>query len=239
MASKLKIPSPLRRFTDGESSIDVNGGNVGQILEELFSAHPNIKGHLVEDDGSLRNFVNIFIEGEDIRQRGGMDAEVADGSDVRIIPSIAGGSAKLSPEEFIRYSRHLSLPEVGIQGQNKIKSAKVLVVGTGGLGCPVSLYLAAAGVGTIGMVDFDVVDESNLQRQVLFDMGQIGKSKLKSAQERLNNLNPYTNFILHEVALSSENALDIIKDYDMVVDGTDNFPTRYLVNDACVLLEIE
>ena len=231
MASKLRIPSPLRRFTNGESSIDVNGGNVEQVLEELFSAHPDIKGHLVED-GSLRNFVNIFIEGEDIRQEGGMNAEVPDGSDVRIIPSIAGGSANLSPEEFIRYSRHLSLPEVGIEGQKKIKSAKILVVGAGGLGSPVSLYLAAAGVGTIGMVDFDVVDESNLQRQVLFGMEQIGKSKLQSAEERLKNLNPYTNINLHEVALSSENALEIIKNYDIVVDGTDNFPTRYLVNDA-------
>ena len=121
MASKLRIPSPLRRFTDGESSIAVNGDNVRQILEELFRAHPDIKGHLVEDDGRLRNFVNIFIAGEDIRQKGGMDAEVADGSDVRIIPSIAGGSVNLSPEEFIRYSRHLSLPEVGIVGQKKNK----------------------------------------------------------------------------------------------------------------------
>ncbi len=132
--------------------------------------------------------MNIFIKGVDIRQMGGMNAEVPDGSDVRIIPSIAGGSANLSPEEFIRYSRHLSLPEVGIEGQKKIKSAKILVVGAGGLGSPVSLYLAAAGVGTIGMVDFDVVDESNLQRQVLFGMEQIGKSKLQSAEERLNKL---------------------------------------------------
>ena len=236
MASKLRIPSPLRRFTNGESSIDVNGNNIKQILEELFSEHPDIKGHLVEEDGNLRNFVNIFIEGEDIRQKGGMSAEVVDGSDVRIIPSIAGGAAKLSPKEFIRYSRHLSLPEVGIEGQNKIKDSKILVVGAGGLGSPVSLYLTAAGVGTIGMVDFDVVDESNLQRQVLFGMDQIGKSKLNSAKDRLTNLNPFTQFNLHEVALSSENALDIIKDYDIVVDGTDNFPTRYLVNDACVLL---
>lgn len=235
MASTLRIPSPLRRFTNGESSIDVNGSNVKDILEELFQIHPSIKNHLVDEDGSLRNFVNIFIEGEDIRQKGGMEAAVKEGSDLRIIPSIAGGSQNLSKKEFIRYSRHLSLPEVGVEGQKKIKSAKVLVVGAGGLGSPVSLYLSAAGVGTIGMVDFDVVDESNLQRQVLFGMKQIGKSKLKSAKDRLQDLNPYTNFILHEMSLNSENAIDIIKDYDMVVDGTDNFPTRYLVNDACVL----
>ena len=222
MASKLRIPSPLRRFTNGESSIDVNGGNVAQVLEELFSAHPDIKGHLVEDDGSLRNFVNIFIEGEDIRQGGGMNAEVPDGSDVRIIPSIAGGSTNLSPEEFIRYSRHLSLPEVGIEGQKKIKSAKVLVVGAGGLGSPVSLYLAAAGVGTIGMVDFDVVDISNLQRQVLFGVDQKDKSKLQSATERLKNLNPHTKYNLHENCHSMvHNFLIFLSWYD------DGFPLWY------------
>ena len=241
MSSKLRIPSPLRRFTNGQSELEVNGNNVREVLDQLFDAHPDIKNHLVEDDGRLRNFVNIFINGEDIRQKGGMDAEVKSESDIRIIPSIAGGlpsNKVLTPKEFVRYSRHLSLPEVGIEGQRKIKAAKVLVVGVGGLGCPVSLYLAAAGVGTIGMVDYDVVDESNLQRQVLFGVDQQGKSKLISAKERLKNLNPFTNIILHEVALTSENALDIIKDYDMVVDGTDNFPTRYLVNDACVLLNI-
>ena len=236
MASILKIPSPLRRFTNDETSIEVKGNNVRDILDELFIAHPEIKDHLIEKNGNLRNFVNIFIGGEDIRQKGGMDADVQDGSDIRIIPSIAGGSStNLTPEEFIRYSRHLSLPEVGIEGQKKIKSAKVLVVGAGGLGSPVALYLAAAGVGTIGMVDFDVVDESNLQRQVLFGMNQRGKSKLLSAKERLENLNPYIHINLHPERISSENALNIIKDYDIIIDGTDNFPTRYLVNDACVL----
>ena len=143
----------------------------------------------------------------------------------------------LTQEELDRYSRHLNLPEVGQDGQKKIKDSKVLIVGMGGLGNPVSLYLAAAGVGTIGLVDFDVVDVSNLQRQVLFGVDQKNKSKLQSAKERLKNLNPHTTYNLHEVALSSENALNIIKDYDIVVDGTDNFPTRYLVNDACVLLD--
>ena len=239
MSSKLKIPSPLRRFTNGQSEIEVDGENIKKILDQLFDIHPEIKNHLVEEDGTLRNFVNIFINGEDIRQRGGLESSVEDGSDVRIIPSIAGGSSSneiLSPQELKRYSRHLSLPEVGIEGQKKIKSSKVLIVGAGGLGCPVSLYLVAAGVGTIGMVDYDVVDESNLQRQILFDVNQQGKSKLKSAKEKLKTLNPNTEFILHEFALTSENALNIINNYDIVIDGTDNFPTRYLVNDACVLL---
>lgn len=143
---------------------------------------------------------------------------------------------KLSKEELERYSRHLIIPEFNIEGQRKLKKAKVLVVGTGGLGSPVLLYLAAAGVGTIGILDFDVVDDSNLQRQVLFTMADVGTPKAEAAKKRLQALNPYVNFIVHNTMLSSENALDIIKDYDLVADGTDNFPTRYLVNDACVLL---
>ena len=236
MASTLKIPSPLRRFTNGQASLDVNGKSLTEVMDELFSKYPDIKTHLMADDENLRIFVNIFINGENIRQKEGLSTQVDDGADIRIIPSIAGGTSELTQEDLIRYSRHLSLPEVGINGQKKIKASMVLIVGVGGLGSPVALYLAAAGVGTIGLVDFDIVDESNLQRQVLFGVDQKDKSKLESATERLKNLNPHTKYILHEVALSSENALDIIKNYDIVIDGTDNFPTRYLVNDACVLL---
>lgn len=144
--------------------------------------------------------------------------------------------SSFTKQEFSRYSRHFILPEIQLEGQKKLKNAKVLVVGTGGLGSPVLLYLSAAGVGTIGLVDFDVVDESNLQRQVLFGTENLGKSKVKSAKERLEVLNPFVNFVCHEEALTSENALKIIKNYDLVIDGTDNFATRYLVNDACVLL---
>jgi molybdopterin/thiamine biosynthesis adenylyltransferase/rhodanese-related sulfurtransferase len=139
-------------------------------------------------------------------------------------------------QELERYSRHLIIPEFNIDGQRKLKGAKVLVVGTGGLGSPLLLYLTAAGVGTIGILDFDVVDETNLQRQVLFTTADVGMPKVKAAKARLEKLNPYINFVVHETRLSSENALEIIKDYDLVADGTDNFPTRYLVNDACVLL---
>ncbi|MDA0196117.1 MAG: molybdopterin-synthase adenylyltransferase MoeB [Bacteroidetes bacterium] len=141
-----------------------------------------------------------------------------------------------SKEELERYSRHLIIPEFNIEGQRKLKSARVLVVGTGGLGSPLLLYLTAAGVGTIGILDFDVVDDSNLQRQVLFSVDDVGNPKVEAAKKRLVGLNPHVNFIVHNIMLTSDNALDIIKDYDLVADGTDNFPTRYLVNDACVIL---
>lgn len=143
---------------------------------------------------------------------------------------------QLSKEEVLRYSRHLIMPEVGMSGQKKLKAAKVLLIGTGGLGSPLALYLAAAGIGTIGLVDYDTVDYTNLQRQIIHGTKDVGRSKLDSATETLADLNPYINLIQHNVPLTSDNALDIIKDYDIVVDGTDNFPTRYLVNDACVML---
>ena len=143
---------------------------------------------------------------------------------------------KLSKDELSRYSRHIILKDFGIQGQEKLKAAKVLVIGAGGLGSPVLLYLAAAGVGTIGIVDFDVVDETNLQRQVLFTVHDIGKPKADIAAARLKALNPFVNIIPFPLQFTSQNALGIIRDYDIVVDGTDNFQTRYLVNDACVLL---
>lgn len=146
-------------------------------------------------------------------------------------------NTKFSKEELERYSRHLIIPEFNIEGQRRLKNAKVLVVGSGGLGSPLLLYLTAAGVGTIGIVDFDVVDKTNLQRQVLFTVEDVGKSKSATAIKRLQGLNPHVKFIEHNTRLTSENALDILKDYDVVADGTDNFPTRYLVNDASVILQ--
>jgi adenylyltransferase/sulfurtransferase len=142
----------------------------------------------------------------------------------------------LSKDEILRYSRHLIVPEVGMEGQLKLKAAKVLLVGTGGLGAPLGLYLAAAGIGRIGLVDFDVVDFTTLQRQVIHFTKDVGRPKIESAAEKMQALNPNVEIVKHETALSSENAMEILKDYDLVVDGTDNFPTRYLVNDACVLL---
>src|SRR5512146_68978 len=144
---------------------------------------------------------------------------------------------QLSNDEIRRYSRHLILPEVGLEGQKKICSASVLCIGAGGLGSPIALYLAAAGVGTLGLVDFDAVELSNLQRQVLHGTPDVGRPKTESAAEALRRLNPGVKTVLHNAKLTSQNALEIIRDYDIVVDGTDNFPTRYLTNDACVLLK--
>lgn len=143
---------------------------------------------------------------------------------------------ELSPKELSRYARHLSLPEVGRQGQTRLKNSRVLIVGVGGLGSPVALYLAAAGVGTLGLVDFDEVDITNLQRQILHGTEEIGKPKLESAKRRISSVNPNVQIVKHSCRLDSDNALEIMENYDVVVDGTDNFPTRYLVNDACVLL---
>jgi sulfur-carrier protein adenylyltransferase/sulfurtransferase len=155
---------------------------------------------------------------------------------IPVAPAASKPATTLSKAEILRYSRHLIMPEVGMDGQLKLKQAKVLCIGTGGLGAPLGLYLAAAGVGRIGLVDFDTVDFTNLQRQVLFGTSDVGRPKIAAAADHLRNLNPEIQIDTFETHLTSENALDILKDYDIVVDGTDNFPTRYLVNDACVIL---
>ena len=238
MSSQIKIPSPLRQFTENQSSVSVDGTTVSEVLENIFNQYPEIRNQLLDGNGSIRNFVNIYVNGVDVREKDNLETPVEPGADIRIIPAIAGGSGdlpELEQTELRRYARHFSLPEFGMEGQQKLKAAKVLVVGTGGLGSPVLLYLAAAGVGTLGLVDFDVVDESNLQRQVLFGVDVLGESKTRSASKRLSDLNPNLNINIHEIRLTSENALEIIQDYDLVIDGTDNFQTRYLVNDACVL----
>jgi sulfur-carrier protein adenylyltransferase/sulfurtransferase len=152
------------------------------------------------------------------------------------LPPLVEPAAELTKEEVARYSRHLIIPDVGVAGQKRLKNAKVLVVGAGGLGSPALLYLAAAGVGTLGVIDFDVVDESNLQRQVIHGQSDVGRPKAESARDSIAEINPFVKVNLHQVHLNSENALDIFRDYDLIVDGTDNFATRYLVNDAAVLL---
>src|ERR1700734_1719506 len=152
------------------------------------------------------------------------------------LPPLVEPAAELSVDEVRRYSRHLIIPDVGMTGQKRLKNAKVLCVGAGGLGSPALLYLAAAGVGTLGVIDFDVVDESNLQRQIIHGMSDVGRSKAESARDSILEINPLVNVVVHKVRLDSDNALEIFAEYDLIVDGTDKFPTRYLVKEARVLL---
>ena len=243
MSVTVSIPTPLRPFTAGRDSVELSGDTVGQVIDGLLAAHTGLKRHLLQDDGRLRNFVSLYLNETDIRHLASTATPVHPGDVLTIVPSIAGGSpaaapatSSLSHAEMLRYSRHLLLPEVGVSGQRKLKAARVLAIGAGGLGSPLSLYLAAAGVGTIGIVDFDVVDLTNLQRQIVHGTSTLGQPKLDSAEARLTDLNPNVRIERHETRLTAENALDIIREYDIIVDGTDNFPTRYLVNDACVLL---
>ncbi len=243
MSVTIVIPTALRQFAGGKSEIGVESATVGEALNALTSNHAELKKHLYNDAGQLRNFVNVYVGDEDIRDLDGADTAIKNGDEILIIPAIAGGTAipateelpSLTNEEYARYSRHLILPEVGLEGQRKLKNARVLAIGTGGLGSPLGLYLAAAGIGTLGVVDFDVVDQSNLQRQIIHGTKDVGRAKIESAKDRLQDLNPNVRVETFETRLTSENALELFKDFDVIVDGTDNFQTRYLVNDAAVL----
>jgi molybdopterin/thiamine biosynthesis adenylyltransferase/rhodanese-related sulfurtransferase/proteasome lid subunit RPN8/RPN11/molybdopterin converting factor small subunit len=254
MPVKVHIPTPLRPFTDKLDVIELDGTTIGELMSNLTTRFGGLKPHLFNEEGRLRSFVNVYVNDEDIRYLQKDQTPLKAGDTVSIIPSVAGGvgtavsepSGKaqaapadlpvLSGDEIRRYSRHLILPEVGMDGQRRLKAAKVLCIGAGGLGSPAAMYLAAAGVGTIGIVDFDVVDLSNLQRQLLHSTPDVGHSKLESAKNRLLALNPNIHIETYEAALNSQNAFELFAPYDVVLDGTDNFPTRYLVNDACVIL---
>lgn len=249
MPTTIYIPTPLRPYTDNREAVEVEGTTVGELLADLVTRYPDLRRHLYADDGRLRSFVNVYVNDQDIRHLRREATPIRAGDTVTIVPSVAGGAATTSParadggalpplshDEIKRYSRHLIMPEVGLDGQRRLKAARVLCIGAGGLGSPATLYLAAAGVGTIGLVDFDVVDFSNLQRQILHGTPDVGRPKLESARDRLTAVNPNVRIETHETALTSANAREILAGYDLVIDGTDNFPTRYLVNDACVLL---
>ena len=235
---KVIIPYALRSFTERNAEVEVDGKTAGEVINALADVYPALKSHLFAEDGQLRNFINLFVDDKNINSLQGLDTPVPENGEVMIVPAIAGGSDDpgLTNDEIARYSRHLLLPEIGVEGQKKLKAAKVLIVGTGGLGAPLALYLAAAGIGTIGLVDFDVVDESNLQRQIIHSTRDVGRPKVASAKDRIKGVNPLVNVIVHNTMLTSQNAMDIIAGYDIVADGTDNFPTRYLLNDACVFL---
>ncbi len=248
------IPTALRQYAGQQEEVTFSGDTVDAVLAALTAQYPDLRAQIYSESGKLRNFVNLYLNDEDVRYLQKGATPVAEGDTLTIIPAIAGGRGVVAPpvipppvaqggddetlshEEIRRYSRHLIVPEVGMDGQKKLKSSSVLLIGAGGLGSPLALYLAAAGVGRIGIVDFDVVDESNLQRQIIHSTDSVGTSKLESARQRVLGINPNIQVDGYEVPLSSENALEIFAPYDVIVDGTDNFPTRYLVNDACVLL---
>jgi sulfur-carrier protein adenylyltransferase/sulfurtransferase len=244
MPTTIFIPTPLRRFTDSLDTVEVPGATVGEALAALASRYGELRRHLYADDGRLRSFVNVYLNDDDIRYLEREQTPVKEGDTLTIVPSVAGGSGaatapalpELTPGEFQRYNRHIIMPEVGVEGQRRLKAGRVLCIGAGGLGSPAALYLAAAGVGHIGIVDFDVVDMSNLQRQVLHGTSDVGRSKLESARARLLGVNPGIDVQTYEERLTSANALRLFEPYEVILDGTDNFPTRYLVNDACVLL---
>ena len=245
MPITVAIPTALRQFAGGTSRIEVEATTAGQALERLTSQYSELRRHLFDDKDTLRSFVNIYVNDEDIHHQSGQATPVKDGDTLMIVPSIAGGATTeadvanelppLSSEEIGRYSRHLIMPEVGLEGQRRLKAASVLMIGTGGLGAPLGMYLAAAGIGRLGIVDFDLVESSNLQRQIIHGTKDIGRRKVDSARDRLADINPHIKIEPHETRLTSENALGLFEKYDVIVDGTDNFPTRYLVNDACVL----
>ncbi len=250
MPITIMIPTALRQFTGGSGRIEVQAGTIGEALDQLTTRHAELRRHLYNDNNALRSFVNVYVNDEDIRHQSGTGTSVKEGDQVMIVPSIAGGVVaqevaqeevaeklpELSNDEIARYSRHLIMPEVGLQGQRRLKAASVLMIGTGGLGAPLGMYLAAAGVGRLGLVDFDVVEASNLQRQIIHGTKDVGRRKIESARDRLSDINPHVEIETHETRLTSQNALTLFRNYDVIVDGTDNFPTRYLVNDACVLL---
>ncbi|BDI33199.1 molybdenum cofactor biosynthesis protein MoeB [Capsulimonas corticalis] len=255
MAVKIVIPTPMQRYANNQEEINAEGVNVGEALTHIATQFPDLRKHVFNEDGTIRSFVNVYVNDEDSRYSGGDATQIKDGDTLTIVPSIAGGidavghggapsfhlaadpdEVEFTNDEILRYSRHLIMPEVTLEGQKRLKAAKVLCIGTGGLGAPLTMYLAAAGVGTIGLVDFDIVDLTNLQRQIVHRESTVGTPKIDSAEQTLKEINPHVNIIKHEVMLTSENALEILKDYDVIADGTDNFQTRYLVNDACVLL---
>ena len=246
MAVSVYVPSPFRRLTGNRSHVEGRGKDVAELLEDLDSRFPGFRSLLFDDHNQVPAHINIYVNNREISTLGGVATPLKDGDQVAVIPARAGGGGDserpvrapwaLTEEQVLRYSRHIIMPQVGSSGQRRLMEARVLVLGAGGLGSPSSLYLALAGVGTLGILDFDAVDLSNLQRQILHHTRDVGRLKVDSARDTIAAHNPDVRVVPHNVALTSENALDIISQYDIVVNGMDNFPARYLVNDACVFL---
>ena len=245
MTVTVYIPTPFRRMTGNHPQVEVEGATIAEVLDNLDRRFPGVHDLIYSSEHEIPAHINIYVNNQEIGSLGGDATPLTQGDQVAIIPAIAGGAGDdgaasarpLTPDQVQRYSRHIIMPQVGSTGQRKILASKVLIVGAGGLGSPVAVYLTLAGVGTIGLVDFDTVDLSNLQRQILHQTNDVGRPKVESAKETLLAYNPDVNVVTHETPLTSDNALEIIGQYDIVVNGADNFAARYLVNDACVFLK--
>jgi molybdopterin/thiamine biosynthesis adenylyltransferase/molybdopterin converting factor small subunit len=237
--ARLYVPTSWRRFTDGAARLEHDAPDVGSLLTWLGTTYPALHPEMFDAAGNLHRFVNVYVNNHGIDELAGFATSLDMEDEVAVIPAMAGGatSTRFTPEQAVRYSRHIILPEIGGVGQRKLLNAKVILIGAGGLGSPTALYLAAAGVGTLGIVDFDTVDLSNLHRQILHGHANIGKPKVESARIQLENVNPDAKVVAHTEALTSENAMEILSQYDIIVNGCDNFATRYLVNDAAYLLK--
>jgi molybdopterin/thiamine biosynthesis adenylyltransferase/molybdopterin converting factor small subunit len=247
MAVSVYVPSPFRRLTGNQSLVEGHGRDVAELLDDLERRFPGFRSLLFDDHNQIPAHINIYVNNREISSLKGTATRLEEGDQVAVIPALAGGSGDsqhpagapwaLTEDQVLRYSRHIIMPQVGSSGQRKLMEARVLVLGSGGLGSPASLYLALAGVGTLGILDYDEVDLSNLQRQILHHTRDVGRPKVESGRDTIVAHNPDVHVIPHQVALTSENALDIMSQYDIVVNGMDNFPARYLANDACVLLK--
>lgn len=249
MAITVLISSTLRSFTSRNAKLEFEGASVEEILNALIQKYPEAEKALFDQEKNLRPFVNIYVNDKNINVMEGMRTKVDSGDEILLLPVIAGGApsesiisderrkeAALDDKEIDRYGNHLLLREIGIKGQKKIKAAKVLIAGAGGLGSPIAIYLGAAGVGTIGIVDFDEVSITNLQSQVAHGTRDINRPKVASVKDSIRMINSLIKVETYHLKLDAENIETIAKDYDVVVDATDNYAARYLINDACVLL---
>ena len=237
MEVRVYIPTPYRRLTKNQTFVEGRGDNVVELLDDLETRFPGIRGHVFDEVGEIHRHVNVYVNNVAAEELGGKQAVLKGGDEVALIPAMAGGAVPFNEEQIRRYSRHIILPEVGGKGQRKLLNSSILLVGAGGLGSPAALYLAAAGIGRLGIIDGDVVDMSNLQRQILHHVDDVGRPKVQSAVKSIAQINPDVKVEPFQTVLSSDNAKEIISQYDLVVNGCDNFPTRYLVNDCCVFLK--
>jgi adenylyltransferase/sulfurtransferase len=238
MSVNVYIPTPFRHLVGNRANVRARGQTVHEVLSDLDIQFPGFRAQLLDPKGELAQHINVYVNQVEINNLQGESTPLKSGDELAVIPALAGGAGTaMTPEMVERYSRHIIMPQVGSVGQRKIIESSALIIGAGGLGSPVALYLALAGLGKIGLVDFDVVDRSNLQRQILHQTDDIGKPKVQSAKETLLAHNPNVDVVLHEAPLTSDNAFELFEQYDYIINGADNFATRYLANDAAYLLK--